>query len=157
MANTKKTAASQSTAKGKAAAKGTKKSSPGKANAAKAEVTVTEVRGNGANGDCGNGKTRCKSLVIDGTKYRTQFNYKFENRRTWQNPDNRKITSSIPGTVIKIFVEEGQEVMAGEQMLILEAMKMKNKILFSVDGVIGKIHVKEGEKIPKDHLLVELK
>ena len=109
------------------------------------------------NGDCGNGKIRCKSLIIDGTKYRTRLNHKFENRRSWAYPDPKKVTSSIPGTVIKIFVEEGQEVKEGDQMLILEAMKMKNRIMFHADGNIKSIHVSEGEKIPKDFLMLELK
>lgn len=116
-------------------------------------------KGNGSdlNGDCGNGKIRCKSLVIDGTKYRTQYNKKFENRKPWENPDHRKVISQIPGTVLKVLVEPGQEVERGEQMLILEAMKMKNKILFNDAGIVKKIHVKEGDKIPKDHLMLEMK
>jgi len=117
-----------------------------------APVPVSEV-----NGDCGNGKLRCKSLIIDGTKYRTRLNYKFENRRAWEYPDPRKVTSLIPGTIIKIFVEEGQEVKMGDQMMILEAMKMKNRIMFHADGNVKSIYVKEGERIPKDFLMLEMK
>ena len=113
-----------------------------------------EENGNG-NGN-GNGKVRYRSLVINGTKYRTQLNYKFEKRKTWQSPDPRKISSAIPGTVIKIYVEQGQEVKAGEQMLILEAMKMKNRIVFHTGGTVKALYVKEGEKIPKDFLMLEL-
>ena len=54
-------------------------------------------------------------------------------------------------------VKVGQKVSEGEQMLILEAMKMKNTILFHIDGTVKSIHVKEGEKISKDHLMVEMK
>jgi len=117
----------------------------------KTPVPVSEV-----NGECGNGKLRCKSLIIDGTKYRTRLNYKFENRRSWEYPDPKKVTSLIPGTIIKIFVEEGQEVKMGEQMLILEAMKMKNRIMFHADGNVKRIYVKEGERVPKDFLMLEL-
>ncbi|MFC2112156.1 acetyl-CoA carboxylase biotin carboxyl carrier protein subunit [Bacteroidota bacterium] len=119
--------------------------------------TGIEVLENNINGDCGNGKLRCKSLVVDGTKYRTRLNYKFENRIPYEPLDGRKIISEIPGTVLKIQVEEGQKVKKGEQMLILEAMKMKNRILFPKNGTVKKILVKEGEKISKDHLMVELK
>jgi biotin carboxyl carrier protein len=108
------------------------------------------------NGDCGNGKIRCKSLVVDGTRYRTRLNQKFETRKAWKNPDPKKVTSSIPGTILKVFVKEGQEVNKGDQMLILEAMKMKNKIMFHRSGTVKNVHVKEGEKVPKDHLMVEL-
>ena len=142
MAKTRKTPASDSTPASKQARK---KADP-------PPMPDTEL-----NGENGNGKMRYKSLVIDGTKYRTHLNYKFEKRRAWEDPDSRKITSSIPGTVIKIFVKEGQVVKEGDQMLILEAMKMKNKIMFNADGTVKTIHVKEGEKVPKDFLMVEMK
>ncbi|MFC2115182.1 biotin/lipoyl-containing protein [Bacteroidota bacterium] len=108
------------------------------------------------NGENGNGKMRCKSLIIDGTKYRTQLNKKFENRKAYESPDPRKVTSSIPGTIVKVNVKEGQEVREGDQMLILEAMKMKNIIIFHTGGRVKKIHVSEGEKISKDFLMLEL-
>ena len=55
------------------------------------------------------------------------------------------------------MVEEGQKVKEGDQILVLEAMKMKNKILFSEDGTVKSIHVKEGEKVSKNRLMVTLK
>ncbi len=108
-------------------------------------------------GESENGKVRCKSLDIDGTKYKTRLNYKFENRKSYEPPDSRKITSSISGTIFKVLVEEGQKVKQGEQMLVLEAMKMKNNILFHTEGTVKTIHVREGEKVFKNRLLVELK
>lgn len=115
-----------------------------------------DLEGDYVNGANGNGKVRCKSLVIHGTKYRTRLNRKFENRKTWGKPDPRKIISNIPGTIIKVYVQEGQEVKEGDQMLILEAMKMKNKVFFDTGGTVKSVHVREGEKIPKNFLMVEL-
>lgn len=109
-----------------------------------------------ANGACNDKKTRCKTLIVDGDKYRTRYNKKFEQRRTWKNPNPKKITSSIPGTIIKVYTRVGQEVKKGDPILILEAMKMKNKILFHMDGKVKSIKVKEGEKVPKDHLMLEM-
>jgi len=128
-----------------------------KAASSAAKISSDTMNGNGMNGDCGNGKMRCKSLIIDGTKYRTRLNHKFEQRRMWESPDSRKLTSSIPGTILKILVEEGQEVSEGDQMLILEAMKMKNRIMFHEAGTVKSIHVSEGEKVPKGRLIVEMK
>ncbi|HKL08902.1 MAG TPA: acetyl-CoA carboxylase biotin carboxyl carrier protein subunit [Bacteroidales bacterium] len=102
-------------------------------------------------------KMRFKTFVVDGDKYRTLLTEKFKNRKKWEEPDERKIYSEIPGTVIKIHVEEGQKVKAGDLMMVLEAMKMKNKILFLSDGVVKKIHIKESERIPKGKLIMELK
>jgi biotin carboxyl carrier protein len=109
-----------------------------------------------AGGDYEEKKARCKTLIIDGDKYRTRYNTKFERRKVWKNTNPKKITSNIPGTVIKLYAKAGQEVRKGEPILILEAMKMKNKILFQTDGIVKSVRVKEGDVIPKDHLMLEL-
>ena len=108
------------------------------------------------NGDCGDKKARCKTLIIDGDKYRTRYNTKFEKRKTWESPNPKKITSIIPGTIVKVYTKVGQEVKKGDPILLLEAMKMKNKILFNIDGKVKSIKVKEGERVPKDHLMLEM-
>jgi len=104
-------------------------------------------------------KVRYSSLVLQeqGAKYKTLLTEKYKNRTKWEKPDMREIYSVIPGTVIKLYVEEGQKVKEGEVMMILEAMKMKNKITFPMDGVVKKIHVKEDQRVPKGFLMVELK
>ena len=129
-----------------------------KINQAKSPSGKNAATGINANHEMGKDdkKTRCKSLVIDGTKYLTRLNAKFENRKKWEVPDPQKILSTIPGTVVKIFIKEGQEVKEGDQMLILEAMKMNNRIMFHHGGRVKYIRVSEGERIPKDHLMVEL-
>jgi biotin carboxyl carrier protein len=55
-----------------------------------------------------------------------------------------------------VVAKEGQEVHRGDTVLILEAMKMKNRLLIEKHGIIKAIHVTEGEKIPKDYLMIEL-
>ncbi len=102
-------------------------------------------------------KVRFNTFVVDGDKYRTLLTEKFKNRKKWEKPDEQRIFSEIPGTVIKIHVQEGQKVKEGDLMMVLEAMKMKNKILFPSDGVVKKIHIKESEKIPKGTLMIEMK
>lgn len=104
----------------------------------------------------GDKKQRCKSIIIDGTKYRTFYNSKFENRKKYELPDSNKIVSFIPGTVMKLFVKEGQAVNKGDSILILEAMKMKNRLIFDKSGIVKAIHVAEGEKVPKDFLMLEM-
>lgn len=102
-------------------------------------------------------KVRFKTLVINDVKYKTLLTEKFKNREKWEEPNLKKILSQIPGTVIKVYVEEGQKVKEGDLMMVLEAMKMKNKIYFPIDGTVKKIYVTENEKVPKKHLMVELK
>lgn len=109
-----------------------------------------------ANGDSIDKKARYKTLIVDGDKYRTRWNTKFENRKVWKNPNPKQITSSLPGTIVKVYIKVGQEVKKGDPILILEAMKMKNKILFHIDGKVKSIKVKEGERISKDQMMLEL-
>lgn len=94
-------------------------------------------------------------LIIDDTKYETQISNKFRNRKNYVDPDPKRITAFIPGTVFKIMVQQGDMVNLGTKLLILEAMKMKNTISSPMSGKIKKINVKTGEKVPKGHLLIE--
>jgi len=50
----------------------------------------------------------------------------------------------MPGNIWKILVAEGQEVKEGDNLLILEAMKMENEILAPRDGKVASIVTKEG-------------
>ncbi|NOU61874.1 biotin/lipoyl-containing protein [Marinifilum caeruleilacunae] len=97
-----------------------------------------------------------KEFNVDGTVYTTELTKKFERRKNWERPNPKNIMSFIPGTIVEIFVKEGQEVKAGESLMILEAMKMKNQIEMPFDGVIKKIHVEEGVKVPNKMLMVEI-
>ncbi|MCK4662200.1 MAG: acetyl-CoA carboxylase biotin carboxyl carrier protein subunit [Bacteroidales bacterium] len=101
-------------------------------------------------------KKKCKSLIIESTKYLTHYTKKFEQRKKWEKPDDKKIHAVIPGTILKIFVKEGQKMKAGEKLILLEAMKMENKILIPNDGKIKEIKVKEGQRVMKKDLLLEL-
>jgi len=101
-------------------------------------------------------KSRFNSLLIEGTKYKTLFTEKFKNRVKWERPNENEYYSAIPGTILKIYVKEGDKVSAGDQMFILESMKMKNKIAFNKDGIVKKIYAIENQKIPKNFLMLEL-
>ena len=100
-----------------------------------------------------NRKLRFKSFNFGGTKYKTTFTKKFENRKKWIKPNEKEIISFIPGTIEKIFIENGQAVNKGENMFIFEAMKMKNLIKLPYSGIIKELKVKEGDKIPKGSVM----
>jgi len=100
-------------------------------------------------------KGKFKYLTVGGVKYRTTYNKKFENRKKHVKPDLNKISSFIPGTVIKVTVKEGQNCKAGDKLLVLEAMKMLNQITLPVDAKITKINVSEGDKVSKGTVMVE--
>ncbi len=89
-------------------------------------------------------------------KYRTLVTKKFLNRKKYEAPNIKNVVSYIPGTIIKVTAKRGKKLKKGDMLLILEAMKMRNRITMPIDGKIKAVHVKAGEKIPKDFLMVEI-
>lgn len=65
-----------------------------------------------------------------------------------------KITSPLPGSVIKVLVSEGQAVKKGDTLLTLESMKMENAIMADCDGTVSKIAVTAGQNVMQDDLLI---
>ena len=57
---------------------------------------------------------------------------------------------------MQIEVKEGQEVQEGDVLLILQAMKMNNKLAAPFSGKIKKIYVNSGDKIPNGTLMIEM-
>lgn len=98
-----------------------------------------------------------QKLIIDETEYQTQFTVKYNNRKVWEEPNPKKVFSFIPGTIIDIFVKKNQEVKEGDELLLLEAMKMRNKVVAPISGKIKSINVKKTQVVPKNFLLIEFK
>ncbi|HPF14189.1 MAG: biotin/lipoyl-binding protein [Planctomycetes bacterium] len=63
----------------------------------------------------------------------------------------------MPGIVVEVLVQEGQQVEAGQPILILEAMKMQNEILAVAPAVVASVHVKAGDTVPAGAVLVVLR
>ena len=66
------------------------------------------------------------------------------------------IAAPLAGNVWKIEVEKGQQVQAGDLLLILEAMKMENEIFADKDGVVGQILIQEGNAVDIGQILVTI-
>jgi len=75
-------------------------------------------------------------------------------RREERVKGEKEIKAPMPGLVVKVEVQEGQEVRRGDGLVIVEAMKMENEIRAPVAGVVRKVGVREGEAIEKDAVLV---
>ncbi|WP_184544413.1 acetyl-CoA carboxylase biotin carboxyl carrier protein subunit [Mucilaginibacter sp. FT3.2] len=67
-----------------------------------------------------------------------------------------EIKAPMPGMVLKVFAVEGEEVKKGDNLFVLEAMKMENIIKSPADIIIRKIKVKAGDKVEKGQILIEL-
>ena len=101
-------------------------------------------------------KEKLEFLNINNSLYQTRISNKFKNRVKYQPADPRMILSFIPGTVLEIFMSPGQSVKKGDVLMILDAMKMQNRLKCPMDGRIKSIVVKKGDRVSKGALLIEL-
>jgi biotin carboxyl carrier protein len=95
-------------------------------------------------------------LNINNSLYQTRISTKFKNRIQYKPDDPRIIVSFIPGTVLDIYIKEGEVVTKGDILMILDAMKMQNRLKCSMDGMVKSISVKKGDKVSKGTVLLEL-
>jgi propionyl-CoA carboxylase alpha chain len=65
------------------------------------------------------------------------------------------LLSPMPGLLVKLHVEVGQEVQAGEELAVIEAMKMENVLRAANDGVISKIVTCQGDCLTVDQVILE--
>jgi biotin carboxyl carrier protein len=96
------------------------------------------------------------TLNIDDSLYQTRLSTRFVNRNPYTPADPRIILSFIPGTVLDIMIKTGQKVSKGDDLMILDAMKMKNKLKCNMDGIVKSIAVRKGDKVSKGSVLLEL-
>ena len=66
------------------------------------------------------------------------------------------VTAPMPGTVIRVEVEAGDEVRARQPLVVLEAMKMEIPVASPFDGTVTDVHVAAGDRVAGGALLVEL-
>jgi len=71
--------------------------------------------------------------------------------------DPAEIGANIPGTILKVLVNEGDEVEEKQPIAVIEAMKMETNILSSMKGTIDKIYVKEGQQVKAGEMVAKLK
>ena len=67
-----------------------------------------------------------------------------------------RIKAPIPGIVVRLLVEVGQEVMADQPVLVLEAMKMENEIRAARSGRVASLHAQPGQSVKLHELLAEI-
>lgn len=104
--------------------------------------------------------SRSTDISVDGhlvpTVFRPQRANAHQDALEGEEADEGSVTALMPGTVIRILVEEGQTVASGDVLLILEAMKMENEIKAPLSGVVEKIVVEEGKPVNKGDVLIHI-
>ncbi len=99
------------------------------------------------------------SIRMDGRTVNTHLQNKLSNLLKSMGMESGKkklkdLKAPMPGLVLSTLVEASQEVKEGDELLVLEAMKMENAIKSPQDGIIESIVVKAGEKVEKNQLLI---
>lgn len=70
--------------------------------------------------------------------------------------DSSLVKSPLPGLINSIKVSEGDKVRAGQDILVMETMKMENQIQATIDGTVKKIFVKKGDNVAENDPLIEI-
>ncbi|ASU36079.1 biotin/lipoyl-containing protein [Mucilaginibacter xinganensis] len=65
-----------------------------------------------------------------------------------------EVKAPMPGMVLKVFVNEGTEIKKGDNLFVLEAMKMENIIKAGADAVVKTVKIKPGDKVEKGQVLL---
>ena len=68
---------------------------------------------------------------------------------------SRFLLSPMPGLVVSLAVEEGDEVTAGQALAVVDAMKMENVLRAGRDGVVAHIKVVQGDSLSVDQVIME--
>lgn len=70
--------------------------------------------------------------------------------------DAQSVTAPLPGLIVDIMVNENDTVKAGQNLILMEAMKMENQIAAAHDGRVKRIYVKKGDSVSEGDVLVEI-
>jgi biotin carboxyl carrier protein len=65
-------------------------------------------------------------------------------------------TAPMPGAVLDVLVNVGDEVEAGTPLVVMEAMKMEHRVLAPTDGTVVAVHVEVGARVQQGQTLVDV-
>ncbi len=68
--------------------------------------------------------------------------------------DARSLVAPLPGTVVEVFVKQGDQIETGQVVLVIEAMKMKNSIRSMRAGTVGEVLVSAGQTVAHKQALI---
>lgn len=107
-------------------------------------------------------KNKELTFRIDGQTYKTTIKEPIDQLLASMGLDLKAmqkvepIKAPMPGMILKILVEPGQQIAKGDGMLILEAMKMENVLKATADATVKAIKVNERTAVEKGAILIEL-
>jgi biotin carboxyl carrier protein len=86
-------------------------------------------------------------MIINGISYLVSKNAS-------ESTSVKELKAPINGQIVDVFVKEGKDVVKGQLLIILEAMKMENQMKSPVKGRIKKVRVKKGQLVKSGEVLV---
>ncbi|MGV3547401.1 MAG: acetyl-CoA carboxylase biotin carboxyl carrier protein subunit [Pedobacter sp.] len=104
---------------------------------------------------------KLSKIKVNGNEYEVKVTTELDQLLERLGMDNlntnkvAQIKAPMPGLVLNLLVQEGDEVKKGDSLVILEAMKMENIIKAPADAVVKKIEVAKGDKIEKNTVLIQ--
>jgi biotin carboxyl carrier protein len=107
---------------------------------------------------------RCQDMclvIIEGVRYRVEVEDERarrlgEHQSLVEPVGKADVVSPMPGVVVAVLVQVGQEMRSGEGLLILEAMKMENEIRATRSGTVQAVYVAPGQRVSQDDPLVRI-
>ena len=107
-------------------------------------------------------KNKTYVFKINGNKYTSTIHDKYDRlidqlgMKVGVSQKVGDIKAPMPGLVLEVSVEVGMQVMKGDKVLILEAMKMENALKAAGDGIVKAVHITKGTAVEKGQLLIEM-
>ncbi|MGZ3811515.1 MAG: biotin/lipoyl-containing protein [Mucilaginibacter sp.] len=106
-------------------------------------------------------ETKIAEIKVNGTVYKIAAKDQFDilldqlGLSTLNSAKVSEVKAPMPGLVLKLFVSEGSEVKKGDNLFILEAMKMENIIKSPADVTVKTVKIKPGDKVEKGQVLLQ--
>ncbi|MDA3905788.1 MAG: acetyl-CoA carboxylase biotin carboxyl carrier protein subunit [Bacteroidales bacterium] len=95
------------------------------------------------------------AFCLENTVYFTRVPESYKNREIYKPLNEKALKAFIPGIIREMQVKVGDIVQKGDQLMILDAMKMNNVVRTLFSGKIIAVNVKEGDMVKKNQIIVE--
>ena len=104
-----------------------------------------------------------KTMLINGEIYDINLQEGFEDAEAGVESTNvdeqgngREVRAGLPGSIFKVLVAEGQSVIKGQPLIVIEAMKMEIEVPSPDDGIVSEVRVKQGDVVVNGQILAVL-
>lgn len=87
----------------------------------------------------------------------SQAKYMRMHRNARTDTSLNAVTSPMPSKIVRLYVAEGDEVKAGEPLVVFEAMKMQNTVMAKCDCTVVSVNCSEGDCVMAEQVLINLK